>query len=143
LIFMLDPISLTPIGTVHNKIHQRPETWKETVSKIVVKEEVQDALDGLDQFSHIVVIFYLHLSVGSVLKVHPRGDTTIPLTGVFATRAPVRPTPVGVSVVELVNIHKNVVTVKGLDCLDGTPVLDIKPHLPLVSPTKVPDWVHR
>lgn len=134
-------IRVTPIGVVKNGIHNRPNMWIDTVSEIHVDKKMQQGLEGLEEFSHIIVVFYLNL-VGRVLfKVHPRNDRTLPLTGVFSTRAPVRPNPIGVSVVELVNIDKNVVTVKGLDAFDGTPVLDIKPHLPVVSPKKLPSWV--
>jgi tRNA-Thr(GGU) m(6)t(6)A37 methyltransferase TsaA len=136
-------LALTPIGTVKNGIHRRPEKWADVLSEIHIKKEVQEALDGLDDFSHIMVIFYLHLSGGGTTKVHPRGRKDLPVVGVFSTRAPARPNPIGVSVVELVKVEENILTVKGLDAFDGTPILDIKPHLPTVSPTRLPDWVTR
>lgn len=134
-------IRVTPIGVVKNGIHSRPEMWIDKVSEIHVDTAVQEGLDGLEEFSHVVVVFYLHLVERVLFKVHPRNDQTLPLTGVFSTRAPVRPNPIGVSVVELLKIRENVVTVKGLDAFDGTPVLDIKPHLPVVSPERVAGWV--
>jgi tRNA-Thr(GGU) m(6)t(6)A37 methyltransferase TsaA len=134
---------LTPIGTVKNGIHKRPEKWADILSEIHIKKEFQEALNGLSDFSHIMVIFYLHLSGGSVLKVHPRGRGDLPEVGVFSTRAPVRPNPLGVSIVELVKIEENILTVKGLDTFDQTPILDIKPHLPTVSPKRMPEWVRR
>jgi tRNA-Thr(GGU) m(6)t(6)A37 methyltransferase TsaA len=136
-------IEINPIGVVKNSIHERPETWKGTQSEVHIHKEYQEGLDGLQEFSHIVVVFYLHLSSAHTLRVHPRGKAELPVVGVFSTRAPVRPTPIGVSVVELLSISGNVLTVKGLDTFDGTPVLDIKPHLPVVSPTKLPSWVHK
>lgn len=134
-------ITITPIGVVRNGVHERPEKWADILSDIHVKSEYHDALDGLEEFSHIVVIFYLHLSASHVLKVHPRKREDLPLVGVFATRAPVRPNFLGVSTVELLQIDKNVVTVKGLDAFDGTPVIDLKPHLSVITPTKVAEWV--
>lgn len=134
-------IRVTPIGVVKNGIHSRPKMWIDTVSEIHVDPAVQEGLDGLEEFSHVVVVFYLHLVERVLFKVHPRNDKSLPLTGVFSTRAPVRPNPIGVSVVKLLKIRENVVTVKGLDAFDGTPVLDIKPHLPVVSPERVAGWV--
>lgn len=136
-------IQVTPIGVVRNSIHERPEKWTDIQSEIHIKKEYQDALDGLDEFSHIMVTFHFSMSTTHFLKVHPRGRQDLPLVGVFSTRAPVRPNFLGVSIVELVDIKKNVVTVKGLDAFDGTPVIDIKPHLSCHSPTKVPEWVNK
>lgn len=90
-----------------------------------------------------MVVFYFHLSSVSPLKVHPRGRSDLPLVGVFSTRAPVRPNPIGVSVVELLTVKGTVLTVKGLEAFDNTPILDVKPHLSDISPTKVADWVYR
>lgn len=135
-------ISITPIGIVRNGIDERPQKWADIQSEIHVKSEYQDALDGLEEFSHIVVLFYFHLSSSHLLKVHPRKRDDLPLVGVFSTRAPVRPNFIGMSVVELVGIDQNVVTVKELDAFDGTPVIDLKPHFSAVSPTSVPEWVN-
>jgi tRNA-Thr(GGU) m(6)t(6)A37 methyltransferase TsaA len=133
--------SFTPIGVVRNGVHERPEKWSDIYSEIHIKKELQDGLDGLSEFSHVVVIFYFHLSETALLKVHPRGNQDLPLVGVFSTRAPVRPNSIGVTIVELVKVEENVITVKGLDAFDGTPVLDLKPHLSCVEPTRVPEWV--
>ncbi len=133
--------TVTPIGTVRNGIHERPERWADTQSEIVIESEYMEALEGLEEFSHIMVIFYFDQSSVHPLKVHPRGRGDLPLVGVFSTRAPVRPNPIGVSIVELIGVRMNVLTVKGLDAFDGTPVLDIKPHLSAITPTKVPEWV--
>lgn len=134
-------ISLNPIGTITNGIHERPPSWKDVISRIHIHPQWQEALDGLSEFSHIQVVFYLHLSSECPLKVHPRGDPDLPLTGVFATRSPARPNPIGISIVELLDIQKTVLTVKGLDAYDGTPLLDIKPHLSGKPPDRVPAWV--
>lgn len=136
-------ISLVPIGVVRNGVTERPPSWKDIPSEIHIRKELQEGLDNLEEFSHILVLFYLHLSMSLHLKVHPRGDDTLPLVGVFGTRAPVRPNPIGVTVTELLSVKENVLTVKGLDAFDGTPVLDIKPHLPMPDPVRLPQWVSR
>ncbi|MGC1122232.1 MAG: tRNA (N6-threonylcarbamoyladenosine(37)-N6)-methyltransferase TrmO [Candidatus Methanofastidiosia archaeon] len=136
-------ISLVPIGVVRNGVTERPPSWKDVTSEIHIRKELQEGLDNLEEFSHVLVLFYLHLSLSLHLKVHPRGDESLPLVGVFGTRAPVRPNPVGVTVTELLSIKENVLTVKGLDAFDGTPVLDIKPHLPVPDPVRLPQWVGR
>ncbi len=138
-------IQISPIGTVRNGIHKRPEKWADIVSEIHINPQFHDALEGLDQFSHIMVIFHFHLSTSYLLKVHPRGDPDLPLVGVFSTRAPVRPNFLGVSIVELVTIdrNENILTVKGLDTFDGTPIIDIKPHLSCTSPERVAEWVKK
>jgi tRNA-Thr(GGU) m(6)t(6)A37 methyltransferase TsaA len=138
---MLQTITLRPIGTVKNGIHQRPQSWKEVISEIHMEPELEDALLGLSDFSHLLIIFHFHLSSECPLQLHPRGDPDLPLTGVFATRAPVRPNPIGASIVELLTVSKTVLTVKGLDTLHGTPILDIKPHLSAHPPDRLPDWV--
>ncbi len=135
--------TIAPIGVVRNGIHERPETWVDICSEIHVRKELEEGLEGLEEFSHIVVVFAFHLSLTSSLKVHPKGREDLPLVGVFATRAPVRPNPLGVSVVELMKREGNVLTVKGLDAFDGTPVLDIKPHLSAVSPERVAKWAEK
>ncbi|KYK31871.1 MAG: hypothetical protein AYK18_05880 [Theionarchaea archaeon DG-70] len=136
-------IQVTPIGFVKNGMTKTPEKWSDTQSEIHIYPEFREALCGLEKFSHIVVVFYFHLSSVSPLKVHPRGRSDLPLVGVFSTRAPVRPNPIGVSVVELLAVEGTVLTVKGLEAFDETPILDIKPHLSDISPHKVADWVYR
>jgi tRNA-Thr(GGU) m(6)t(6)A37 methyltransferase TsaA len=76
------------------------------------------------------------------MKVHPRGRMDMPLLGIFATRTPYRPNPIGLTLVELLRVEGNVVTVRGLDAFDGTPVLDIKPfdYWDLVEDARVPEW---
>jgi tRNA-Thr(GGU) m(6)t(6)A37 methyltransferase TsaA len=139
---------LKPIGVVRNAVREHKRGgWEEVTSEIVVDEELVESLDGLGEFSHILVIFWMHKSsVGDKppSKVHPRGRADLPLVGLFATRAPFRPNPLGVSVVKLAQINGNILTVVGLDALDGTPVIDIKPYMPpLDNPddVRMPDWV--
>ncbi|MBU7035497.1 MAG: tRNA (N6-threonylcarbamoyladenosine(37)-N6)-methyltransferase TrmO [Theionarchaea archaeon] len=136
-------ICLVPIGVVKNGITERPPAWKDVISEIHIRKELQEGLSDLEEFSHVLVLFYLHLSMSSRLKVHPRGDESLPLVGVFGTRAPVRPNPIGVTITELVSVRENILTVKGLDAFDETPVLDIKPHLPMPEPVRLPQWVSK
>lgn len=85
---------------------------------------------GLEAGDDVLVIFYFHQSGEHPLQVHPRGDLSRPLRGVFATRAPVRPNPIGVTTVHIERIEETNLKVTGLDAIDGTPVLDIKSHAP-------------
>jgi tRNA (adenine37-N6)-methyltransferase len=122
------------VAVVKNGIAQNHRfDASDVISQIVVDRKYGRALDGIESFSHIVVLFWLHGINGgerNILKVHPRRDPSIPLTGVFATRSPVRPNPIGLTTVKLLKRIGNVLTVKGLDAIDGTPVLDIKPYIP-------------
>lgn len=138
----MSTITITPIGVVRNGIHEKPETWADICSEIHVRKELEEGLEGLEEFSHIVVVFAFYSSTSS-LKVHPKGREDLPLVGVFATRAPVRPNPLGVSIVELIKRKGSTLTVKGLDAFDGTAVLDIKPHLSGISPERVAKWAEK
>ncbi len=143
-------INLVPIGRVVNDVEYPSDVrWETIVSKVVINPDLAEALDGIEGFSHIVVISYLH-KVGedrrSLLKVHPENREELPLVGVFATRSPVRPNPIGITVVKLLERQENVLKVLGLDAYDGTPVLDIKPYLrqgDLVEEATTPDWLLR
>jgi tRNA-Thr(GGU) m(6)t(6)A37 methyltransferase TsaA len=148
---MLEPVIVKPIGVVRNSV-TAPRTggWEGLESTIVVQDRWAGALDGLDGFSHIFVIYWIHLvSEGAretTTHVHPRGDPRIPLQGVFATRSPVRPNPIGLKVVALLERRGNVLRVRGLDAIDGTPVLDLKPYFFYydgVPESTVADWVQK
>ena len=136
-----------PVGVVINEIKQPGRfNFDDTVSSLVLEPKYMRALDGIEEFSHIIVIFWLHKinkTERLVLKTHPRRDLSLPLTGIFATRSPARPNPIGISTVKLSAVNANVLTVIGLDAINGTPVLDIKPYMPeSFSPTdiKLPSW---
>lgn len=121
------------IGTVRNEIRQpRHRNWGEIVSEIVINADLTEALDRLDEFSHIIVLYWMHKAVGGhfATRVHPRGKGEAPLVGLFATRSPNRPNPVGQATVRLLERRGNILKVKGLDAIDGSPVIDIKPYLP-------------
>jgi tRNA-Thr(GGU) m(6)t(6)A37 methyltransferase TsaA len=90
-------------------------------------EKYSDGLYRLENYPRLYVIFVFDRAEGYRLVIHPRGDTTKPMRGVFATRSPYRPNPIGLAEVELVSVEGNLLTVRNLDAIDGTPVLDIKP----------------
>jgi len=114
------------------------------ISRIVIEERFMDALEGIEGFSHIMVIFWTGCRVEEPLLVHPAGQVDMPKKGVFATRSPARPNPLAVTTVEILWREGRELIVKGLDAIDGTPVIDIKPHLPSydapVNP-RLSDWM--
>ena len=138
-------IMLTPIGVVRTESVGDEVKDKSRLSEILINCELTQALEGLSEFSHIFVLFWLHeISVKERrrLKVHPRGRQDMPLIGVFATRTNLRYNPIGLTVCELVEVDGNVLTVRGLDAYDGTPVLDVKPLDSWDCPENIrlPDW---
>ena len=148
---MLEPFAVKPIGVVHSSVKEpRKENWQALESTIVVQDEWAGALDGLEAFSHIIVIYWMHLVSQELRRmtthVHPHGDPQIPLQGVLATRSPVRPNPIGLRVAALLERRGNVLHLRGLDAIDGTPVLDLKPYLSYydgVAESTVPDWAQK
>jgi tRNA-Thr(GGU) m(6)t(6)A37 methyltransferase TsaA len=142
----LPDINLKAIGIVRNKIRQPTrQDSKDVISEIAVERSLTEALDNLDEFSHIIVIYWIHQSRRPApTKVRPRGNPENALMGVFATRSPSRPNPIGKATVRLLQRQGNILRVKGLDAIDGTPVIDIKPYIPgydSVDDAKVPSWV--
>lgn len=130
------------IGTVKNDYHSEvPEGYKDDISEIEVYERYENGLLGIEKNSHIGVICWFDRSEREVKTVHPMGNESNPLTGVFATRAPVRPNPISHTVCELLRREENTLHVKGLDALNDTPVIDIKAHKRYsVEDPKFPDW---
>ena len=137
-----EPISYVPIGVVSNR-QRDPQgpNWDETPSSLIFRSDLSAALDAVDGFSHLIVLFHLNRV--------PPGEARASVTvsgierGVLATRSQLRPNPIGMAVVRLIDRRKDVLRVRGLDALDGTPVLDIKPYLPpydSVSDAELPDW---
>lgn len=138
-------ICLEPVGFVRTEAVGKEVRNKNAVSKIIFREELTEALEGVEEFSHLFVLFWLHKmsdEAREVMKVHPRGRSDMPLLGIFATRTPHRPNPIGLTRVKLLKIEGNVATVQGLDAFDGTPVLDIKPFdsWDTTENFRVPDW---
>ena len=140
-----EPAVMRPIGIVRNAVTTpRPDGWRALRSDIILREELSPMLEGIDGFSHLIVVFAFHRVPESERResITPRDDR-MPEQGVLATRSQLRPNPVGVAVVPLLKRRKNILRVEGLDAIDGTPVLDIKPYYPnydAVSGASVPDW---
>jgi len=106
-----------------------PRGAKDTYATIEFKEAFVEGLKDLDGFSHVYLIYHFHKIDEHKLRVIPFNDKTQTPRGVFSTRTPMHPNSIGLSVVELIGVDKNVVTIKGVDILDGTPLLDIKPYI--------------
>ena len=122
-------VTLKAIGYVQNAFSEpeQPEKIRETESRIILNPDLVEGLQGLEPGQHMAVIFYFHRSEGYELRQHPRGDQSRPKRGVFSLCSPKRPNPVGMTVVELIEIKGNVLRVHGLDAINGTPILDLKP----------------
>lgn len=161
-----DAIPVRPVGVVRNQLKETNwgkevvgKSWQEkaaemqkqseTVSKIVINAELEGILDGIEDFSHLVVLYWSHLAPEKrrhVTRAHPLGSEKFPLVGVFATRSPVRPNGILCTTVRLLGKQGNTLLVTGLDALDGSPVLDIKPYLPEnidQSAVRLPEWMQK
>jgi len=137
LSILKDPSSLCiyrPIGVVHSRFREAEGTpiqaasAEEAEGTVEVFPEYSRGLKDLEGFSHIILVYHFHRSRKTSLEVTPYMDENT--HGVFATRAPCRPNPVGISTVRLIKIRKNMLHISGVDILDGTPLLDIKPYVP-------------
>lgn len=145
-----EPVTIRPIAVVRNRVREpRPDGWAGLRSDLIVREDLTGALEGIEAYSHLIVVFAFHLvpeEARTAGTLHPRGDPSLPEQGVLATRSQLRPSPLGVSVVPLLRRRRNILRVEGLDAVDGTPVLDIKPYFPnydSVPNASVPEWAHR
>ncbi len=130
----MDKLYFTPVGYIRSSIKSRAQAPRQgrdasVEARIEIIPRYAVALDGIAQWSELLVICWLHLADRDILAVHPRGDLNVPLTGVFGTRSPSRPNPIAVYTVDLLSMEENLLHVKGIDAVDGTPVLDIKPHI--------------
>jgi len=138
-------IVLNPIGYVRTTAKGEEVKDKASLSQIVLRDDLVEGLSKISDYSHLFVLFYLN-QVSSeqrkTLKVHPRGRQDMPLVGVFVARTMLRPNPIGLTLVELVKVEGNVLTVRGLDAYDATPVLDIKTYdfWDMAENPKVPEW---
>ena len=140
-------ITLKVIGRVRNSIQEMKRNgWEGLVSEIMIQPEYEEALEGLAGYSHLYILFWLNQlpkPPAKMKKVHPKARLDLPLVGIFATRTQYRPNPIGLTLVELLGLKKNILKVRGLDALDGTPVIDIKPISPryeFPKKFKVPKW---
>jgi tRNA-Thr(GGU) m(6)t(6)A37 methyltransferase TsaA len=123
---------IRPIGVIRSVLKERskapkqgsegaPDAW------IEVRPSVAQALDGLKAGEELIILTWFHRARRDVLKTHPRSDPSRPLTGIFATRSPDRPNPIGLHQVKLREIRKNRMRVGPIEAIDGTPVIDVKP----------------
>jgi tRNA-Thr(GGU) m(6)t(6)A37 methyltransferase TsaA len=141
-----EPISYRAIGVVRNRVNEsRPDGWEDVRSDIILRDDLAEALDPVDGFSHVIVVFDFDRVPEAVrrLRVVVGNEEVPPERGVLATRSQLRPNGIGVSVVEVVHRRKGVLRVRGLDALNGSPVLDIKPYLPeydAVPSATLPPW---
>jgi tRNA-Thr(GGU) m(6)t(6)A37 methyltransferase TsaA len=140
--------SVTPIGWVRSPVTQPvDEGWGPVEALVVVEPALRAGLRGLADFSHVIVVSFLHgaaFDASRHLVRRPRNRADLPEVGIFAQRAKDRPNPIGVSCVPLVAVEPEGVRVRGLDAIDGTPVLDLKPCFPQFDApvsARVPDWV--
>jgi len=132
-------IKLKPIGAIHSPFKEKVETpiqpfRSRAIGEIKVFEEFAEGLQDIEKFSHIIILYLFHKSNGFNLLVKPFMDND--LRGLFATRHPARPNPIGLSVVELIGRKGSTLRVKGIDVIDGTPLLDIKPFVPAFDNAK-------
>ena len=144
-------INLTQIATIKSpfcdlkNMPVQPCGAQESYATIEFKEEYAEGLADLDGFSHVYLIYYFHKIEEPKLQVIPFNDKTDTHRGVFSTRTPMHPNSIGLSLVELVSVENNIVTIKGVDIVDGTPLLDIKPyieHFDRVSGEVKSGWMH-
>lgn len=145
---MAEALPLRAIGYVRSAATEAvDENWASVESRIVLEPDLRGGLRGLEEFSHVVVVTYLHqasFDASRHLVRRPRGLPTMPELGIFAQRAKDRPNPLGITVVLLVAVEPDGIRVRGLDAIDGTPVVDIKPHFPdfdSAAGARVPGWV--
>ena len=141
-------IRIQRIGFVRNEFESEiPKGYENSLSEIIINEDLIEGLHKIEENSHIVVVFWMDRieeKDRNIMKMHPKGREDLPLLGVFATRSPRRPNPMGIRAVRLVERNNNILKVKGLDALNGTPILDIKPYSSkhdLVKDAKTPWWV--
>lgn len=143
------PLILDPIGYIINEVAEAeiPHKRSEIIAELILFEHLTSALDGIEEYSHLFVLFWMHKVAPQEFcaKVHPRGRKELPLTGVLATRGRNHPNPIGLAVVELLERNANRLKVRRLDAFNGTPILDIKPydHYDVFTDIRVPEWWDR
>jgi len=167
----LSEIILKPVGIVKNEIkkpiltagsddikmdeedaaesRKKMSDSRNKVSEVIINENLEGILDGIEDFSHILILFWAHLVPEerrrSLVKVHPMGRKDLPLVGIFSTCSPVRPNSVLATVVQLIERKGNILRVTGLDAVDGSPVIDVKPFSSWFYPSeeeiKTSEWM--
>jgi tRNA-Thr(GGU) m(6)t(6)A37 methyltransferase TsaA len=142
-------LTLAAVGHVVAGPGYPPEPgWQEREAEIEVDEAWAEALEGIEAFSHIWLLWWLDRRDAPLesLRVHPEGRPEMPLVGIFATRSPHRPNPLAMTAVELLGWQGRRLRVRGLDACQGTPILDIKPYLrrgDLIAAATMPGWLEQ
>ncbi len=137
----MNEISYKPIGIIHSPFKEprgtpiQPAGAQDIEGTVEIASEYAEGLKDIEGFSHIILIYHFHLAEGYLLKIKPYMDDKS--RGVFATRAPSRPNPIGISIVRLVKLDENILYIRDVDIVDGTPLLDIKPYVPQFDTRKV------
>jgi len=126
-------IQIIPIGFVQRESREENDKDRSFISRIIINKDLNDALDGINDFSHIYIILWMDKIKDNDYLHHPGKVKDSKPLGIFATRSPIHPNPFGLTLVKLMKREKNMLWVEGLDALDNTPILDIKPY---------PDWQH-
>jgi len=163
-------ITLHPVGIIHNTIKEPHLVAREDglsmngkhavmverirrtdteVSEIVIRDDLMDILEGIEEYSHLVVLYWAHAvpqERRTLTRVHPMGRKDLPEVGIFSTCSPARPNPVLTTVVRLIERKGNVLEVTGLDAIDGSPVIDVKPYVSGFYPregVRIPAWMQQ
>ena len=126
-------LTMQSIGIIHSPFFEKDQAPIQSIrstalGKVELFQEFEPGLDGIEGLSHLILIYVFHKSEGYRLQIKPFLDNQE--RGLFTTRYPYRPNPIGLSVVELISREGNMLTIKGVDVLDNTPLLDIKPYMP-------------
>lgn len=142
-------INLTPIGYVNNNIkNKKDKAWGNDISKIFLEKQYTGGLLGLSDFSHEIIIYYLDkakFDIDKHIQRRPQNRDDMPLVGIFPQRGKDRPNQIGMTSVKIISTSDEVLIVEGLDAIDGTPILDIKPYYPVYdckAESIVPEWVN-
>ena len=140
-------ITLSPIGVVKNKVKKpRFGSFKGEVAEIVLDKKFTDALTGIEDYSHVMIVYWMDKVKDKVITHRPQGNPEVPVVGIFSCRCPQRPNPIAVTTVKLLSRKDNKLRVGGLDIVDGTPIIDIKPYWPVydeIKGAKIPKWVSK
>jgi tRNA-Thr(GGU) m(6)t(6)A37 methyltransferase TsaA len=161
----ISPMQLRPVGVVRSPLKEpsliaesgdlewQPKEgqreWQTVLSELVIDSDLTGILDGTEDFSHLLVLYWAHRvppEGRSIIKAHPMGRKDLPLVGIFATCSPARPNTICAAVVRLLERKENVLKVKELDALDGSPIIDIKPYHPSYyarDGVKEADWMEQ
>lgn len=140
-------ITIAPLGVAKNSA-EKPMLpgWEDIITEIVIDKKYTDGFDGVEDYSHVIIVYWMDKEAECHLKHHPQGREDVPFGGIFACRCPQRPNRIAFSTVKLLSRNGNSIRVQGLDIVSGTPIIDIKPYTPQydkVEGAKVPDWVSK